>query len=100
MVVRLSIRLEREERVPADVVCPGVRLASGSAERIDRSADLDTVKPCRFEKLFPACARQATGNSTSPKVDVALRLDRDRTSISDVGELQDTAGSQDTPGLR
>jgi hypothetical protein len=42
----------------------------------------------------PTCARQATGNSVGPQIDVAERSRRDLLAVREVGELQAPAGSQ------
>jgi hypothetical protein len=58
-----------------------------SGERVDCRADLDVDEPGLFEHLLPTCARQATGDSTGPQVDVALRCFGNGSSCGDVGEL-------------
>jgi hypothetical protein len=55
-----------EKRIARDVEAAGVALAAGATERVDGVTDLDIHESDFFEKGLPACARQATSNSTGP----------------------------------
>ena len=59
--------------VPADP--GGLGLAFGAAERVDRLADHYVGETAVLQHLPPARTGQPAGNSTSPQVDVAQRLD-------------------------
>ena len=82
------------EGVPPHVVCSGVGLPACSTEGVDRFADDHIDKPDVDQHLLPACTRQATGNSTSPQVNLAGRLLGNGESVGDVGELKDPSGAK------
>lgn len=60
------LRLPRYERVAEDLKQPRLALPTGTAERIDRRADVDLAEPAFLQHTPPTCARQATGNSVGP----------------------------------
>jgi hypothetical protein len=66
---------------------PCLALAAGATKGVDRRADPDIDKAALLEDLPPACARQATGNSVGPQVDIAERTWRDFLAVRDVGKL-------------
>ncbi len=73
---------------------PGLPFTAGAAERVNRGADLNLNETGLFKHHFPACARQATGDSISPEIDVPERCLGHRLAVRDVGELQSAAGPQ------
>src|SRR5213078_5284946 len=75
----------------------GLLLTLRTAERVDWLTDADADEADLVEHRLPACARQATGNSAGPQVDVAQRLGRHGLAVGDVGELQVSTGSKHTP---
>ena len=91
--VRL-LRLSGEKGVAIDLEQPGFAFAPGATERVDRGSYHDTFEPAFLKHLPPACARQATGNSIGPKVDVADRCFRHGLARRDIGELQASARLQ------
>src|SRR5436309_3534607 len=76
-----SLRLAGEEGVTEHLVGPGLLLTLGAAERVDGLADAHVHEADLLEHRLPACARQATGNSAGPQVDVAQRLWRYRLAV-------------------
>ena len=88
------LRLMGYERIAKDLEQPRLALATGTTERINRRTDGDLDEPAFLQHLPPACARQATGNSVGPKVDVADRRFRHGLAGCDVGELQSSARAQ------
>jgi hypothetical protein len=66
---------------------PCLALATGTTKGVDRRADPDTDKAALLEDLPPACARQATGNSVRPQIDIVERARRDFLAVRDVGKL-------------
>jgi hypothetical protein len=59
--------------MPEHLERAGVLFATGTAERIDSVTDLDRLEPGLLQQLPPACARQATSNSSRPEIDIADR---------------------------
>ena len=88
-----------EERVAEDVEGAGVCLATSSGEGVHRVADRDVDEARLGEESGPACARQASGDSASPQIDVAASLVGHRCPVGDVGELQNAAGTKDSMDL-
>ena len=89
----------RQEGVAKDLEQPRLALPTSAAEGINGGADLDFVEPAFFQYTPPACARQATGNSVRPEIDVADRGFRHRFTSSDIGELQSPARMQHSHDL-
>jgi len=87
-------RLSRQECIAIDLEQTRLALPASAAEGINGRADVDLDEPAFFQHIPPACARQATSNSISPKVDVADRRFRHGLSGCDVGELQASARLQ------
>jgi len=81
-------RFARQESIAIDLKQPRLALAASAAEGIDRRADLNIDETAFFQHLPPACARQATGNSIGPEVDVADCRFRDGLAARDIGKLQ------------
>ena len=69
-------------------------LPAGATKGVDGRSDLDIDKTALLKHMPPACARQATGNSIGPKVDVAQRARGDLLAVRNVGELQAPARFQ------
>jgi hypothetical protein len=69
-------------------------LPTGTTERVNRWAYIDVDETAFFKHPPPACARQATGNSIGPKVDVADLCFRHGLTGRDIGELQASARLQ------
>ena len=67
---------------------PRLALAVGAAEGINRRADPNIDETALLEHMPPACARQATGDSVGPQVDIAERPGRNLLAVRDVGELE------------
>src|SRR5262249_55899258 len=93
------LRIAGKERIAVDVVDPGIPLAPRLAERVDGVTDRDNDEADLLEHRRPSCARQASGDSARPQVDVAQCLRWNRLAVGDVGELQRTARSKHTPDL-
>ena len=70
-------------------------LSFRSLERVERGSDLHVDEARFLEERDPACARQATGYSAGPEIDVAQSFLGNGTRVGDIGELEDTAASQD-----
>ena len=77
----------RQKGVPIDLEEPRLAFTVGAAEGVDRRADLDIHETALIKHLPPACARQATGNSVGPQIDVAERSCGDLLPVCNVGEL-------------
>jgi hypothetical protein len=75
------------ERIAVDFKQTRLALPTGITERVNRWAYVDVNETAFFQHPPPACARQATGNSIGPKVDVADRRVRHCLAGRDVGEL-------------
>ena len=88
---RADSGLAGEERIAVHVERASVLLAAGATEGVDGLTDLDVDEACAFEESLPACARQATGDSTGPQIDVALRFLGHWPPVGDVRELDHAA---------
>jgi len=86
--LRLRSWLLRPEGVTKNLEQTRLALPASAAEGINRRANIDIDEPAFLQHPPPACARQATGNSIGPKVDVARRGFRHDLTGCDVGELQ------------
>jgi hypothetical protein len=73
----------------------GVGFAPGTFKSIDRFPDLEIHEPTTLNQLLPTCTRQASGNSSSPQVNVTRRRLRYRFAIGDVGKLQNATWPED-----
>jgi hypothetical protein len=62
-------------------------LDRGATEGVNRRAGLDINEPALLEHTLRACARQVTGNSIGPQVDIAERSRRNRLSVRNVRKL-------------
>jgi len=86
--------------VAEDLECPYIILAAGAVESVRGRTDRDPDETDLGEHLVPACARQATGNSRRPKINVAGRRLGGPRAIDDVGELKVAAWEQDAEDFR
>jgi hypothetical protein len=77
----------------------GVGLTVRTAKGIDGRAHLPILETPVQYHLLPTCTRQATSDSTSPKINIGAGLIGHRLAIGDVGELQNAARPQDAPNL-
>ena len=75
---------------------PGLAFTAGTAKGVNRRADPDIDKTAFFKHMPPACARQATGNSVGPQVDIAEGACRNLLAVRDVGKLQASTRPQNT----
>jgi hypothetical protein len=82
-----------QEGVAEDLEQPSLALAAGTTERVNRRADLNIDEATLLKHIPPTCARQATGNSVGPQVDLAERSGRNLLTVCDVGELQPSTGA-------
>jgi hypothetical protein len=57
--------------VALGAVLVGAGLAAGAGEGVDRWAVLHLDQANAFDDRLPSCARQGTGNSPGPQIDVA-----------------------------
>ena len=89
----LLFRFVGQKGVAVDLKQPRLALAAGTAEGVYRRADLDINETALLKHMPPACARQATGNSIGPQVDVADSRFRYGLAVGNVGELQMTTRS-------
>ena len=81
------------ERVGKYLEFSGAFFSDGSGERVDGWSDLDVFETGFFEHLLPARTGQPTRDSAGPKVDISQCLDRHRTAVRDVSELEHPAWS-------
>jgi hypothetical protein len=88
-------RFVRQKGVAKDFEQPCLALAAGTAKGVDWRADPDIDETALLKHIPPACARQATGNSVGPQVDIAQRPRRNLLAIRNVGKLQAPARFQD-----
>ena len=95
-----SSRPSSEERITVDVELPSLAFPARAAEGIDRRTDPNVDESDLFQHLLPGCARQTTGNSGRPKIDVSDRRFGHRLAIRNVRELQPSAWTQDAMNLR
>src|SRR5690606_21971939 len=96
---RVPTREPGEEGVAVDLEGPGIRLARGARERVDRFADHHVDEAALLEHPTPARPGQPAGDSTGPEVDVLGGGLRYRPPVGDVGELQPAAGPEHPPDL-
>jgi hypothetical protein len=89
-----SGRLSRKERVTVDIEQPRLLFPTGTAEGIDQRADPNIDEPDLFQHVLPGCARQTTGNSGRPKVDVLNGRFGYRFAVRNVSEPEATAGAE------
>jgi hypothetical protein len=85
------LRLVGHNRVAINAKGSSVWLAMSTFERVDWLTDSDVDETGRFDQFCPACTRQATGDSTSPQIDLASCLFRYGLGVRNVGELQGTS---------
>ena len=78
----------RQKGVPKHFEQPCLTLAAGTAKDIDWRADPDIDETALLKHMPPACARQATGNSIGPQIDIAQRPCRNLLTVGDVRKLQ------------
>ena len=97
--VDLLERFASEERIALHVECSRVSFATSASKRLDSVTDLHIDKSRVLEQRFPACTRQATGDSTSPQVDFPAHLLRHVDAVGNVRELQDASRPQYPPNL-
>src|SRR5215472_3023515 len=83
-----------EECIAEDLEQSCLTLPTSAAEGINRWAYVDIYKATFFQHPPPACARQATGNSVGPQVDIADSRFRYSLSGCNIGELQPPIGAQ------
>jgi hypothetical protein len=81
------LRFMGQKRVAEYLEQPRLALPTGTTERVNRWAYINVDVTAFFKHSPPACARQATGNSIGPKVDVADRRFRHHLAGRDVGKL-------------
>jgi hypothetical protein len=79
--------------MPIDFKTTGILLATRTRESVDRRPDPDFDEADVFQHFLPGCARQTTGNSSRPKIDVLNGRFRNRLAVGDVGKLQVSAGA-------
>src|SRR5262249_1801407 len=94
-----GLRFPGQKRVAKYLELPWIRLALCTAECIDRLTDTHIHEAAVLDHLLPGCARQTTGNSGRPKIDVGDRRRRHRSPIGDVGKLQIPARPKNAPYL-
>ena len=82
-----SARFSRQKRVAIDFKCPRVWLATGTTKRIDGGTSCNGFEARHFEHPLPACARQASGDSSRPEIDVAYRGLRYWFPVGNIREL-------------
>src|SRR5262245_41136265 len=91
MMFRTSTRLFRlvgNECVAEDLEQSRLALPASATEGVNGRTYIDVYETTFFQHPPPACARQATGDSVGPEVDVADRRFRYRLSGGDVSKLQ------------
>lgn len=93
-------RLEGKKRIAVDVEHPGFLFPLRPPESVDGRSDRNIHKPGFPEHPFPACARQAPGDSVRPQVNVSNRRLRNRFAVCDIGELESPAGTEHPLDLR
>lgn len=76
-----------QEWVTVDFKSSGVSLSAGTTEGVYRFADSDIHESRIGQHLFPACTRQATGDSSRPEIDIVNRGLGDGFAVGDVCEL-------------
>lgn len=84
----------RDEPIAVNVVSPGLLFAGCAAKGIYGRADPHIGEPDLLEHFSPACARQASGYSAGPQIDLPQRFRRNRFAVGYVGELQPATRSE------
>ena len=97
--LRISAGLASNERIAVYFEHPCFPLTASAAEGVAGGPNLDVDKTRLFEHPLPACARQATGDSSSPQIDVTDSRLGHGFGVSDIGELQPSARSQHAQDL-
>src|SRR5438552_18051166 len=87
------------ECIAVHVERPGVVLAFGAAERVDRRAGHHVGEAAVLQYFPPARTGQPAGYSTGPQVNVAHRLGWHGAAAGDVGELEPPARAQHAEDL-
>src|SRR5512147_407922 len=95
-----TYRFACQERISVYGKEPRLSFPSGFPKGVIRRTDPDIDKSDFCQHCAPAFARKATGNSPSPKIDIAQRARRNRLTIGDIAELQPSTGTQNPPQLR
>jgi hypothetical protein len=80
-------RLVSEKCVSINLEKPGLLFSSRFPEGVMRLTDLNVYAPGFYQHYSPAFARKATGDSSSPKVDIAHSALRHRLTIGNIAEL-------------
>jgi hypothetical protein len=75
---------------------PGLDFTAGTAKGVNRRPDPDIDKTALLKHMAPACARQATGNSVGPQVDIAEGACRNLLAVRNVGKLKASTRPQNT----
>jgi hypothetical protein len=89
--------LTSQERVAVNIEEPGLLFTFSFAEGVIRLTDLNLYESYLYQHRPPAFARKATGDSSSPKIDIAYRTLRHRLTVGDIAELQSSTGTQNPP---
>jgi hypothetical protein len=89
-----------KERVTVDVELASLPFPARAAESIDRRTDPNVDESELFQHFLPGCARQTTGNSGRPKVNVSDRRFGHWLAVRNVSELQSSARAQNAINLR
>ena len=76
-----------------DLETTGILFAARTRKGVNRRPDPDFDEADVFQHFLPGCARQTTGNSSRPKIDVLNGRFRNRLAVGDVGKLQVSAGA-------
>ena len=84
-------RFPRQEGVTVHVELASLFLTGSATEGVHRRTYLHLFEARLLEHRDPTCARQATGNSTRPQVDLAHCLLGDGPPVGNVGELKNAA---------
>jgi hypothetical protein len=71
-----------------DLKTTGILFAARALESVNRWPDPDFDEPDIFQHFLPGCARQTTGNSSRPKVDILDGRFRYRLAVGDIGKLK------------
>jgi hypothetical protein len=71
-------------------------LTASAFEGVDRRSNLHVNETAILQHFLPGCARQTTGNSSGPEIDVPNRGFGHRLSVCDVGKLETATGAKDT----
>ncbi len=86
-----SVRLAGHERISEDFELSCFLLTACTPEGVNRRPDPDVEEPDVFKHFLPGCARQTTGNSSGPKIDVVNRRLGHRFAVGNIRELKTTA---------